>query len=155
MPGRVHTSAGTTMSVSAANPATFDAAGYAALAWTSIGEITDPGEFGRKFAVIKHNPVGSRGTRKFKGSFDEGQMNVKMALDNGDAGQQLLKTARDSDNDYSFKVVLPGGDTYYFQAKVTEFQIGGLTVDAVTAATVGLDLTTTNTGVGVVEALAP
>jgi hypothetical protein len=153
MPGRVHTSAGTTMSVSAAAPATFDAAGYAALAWTPIGEITDPGEFGRKFAVIKHTPVGTRGNKKFKGSFDEGQMNVKMALDNGDAGQQILKTARDNDNDYSFKVTLPGGDAYHFQAKVTEFQIGGMTVDAVTAATVGLELTTTNTGVGVVEVL--
>jgi hypothetical protein len=41
------TSAGTTFKVSASTPATWDAVGYAALTYTTVGEITNFGEFGR------------------------------------------------------------------------------------------------------------
>ena len=68
----VRTSAGTTLKVSASAPATFDKAGYSALTFTAVGEITDLGEFGREYALVTHNPVGTRGTQKFKGSFNEG-----------------------------------------------------------------------------------
>lgn len=151
----VDTSAGTLLHISAAAPATFNAAGYAALTWTPVGEVVDPGEFGRKYAVVKHNPVATRGTQKFKGSFDEGTMSLKLGLDNDDAGQILLHAAVLLDDPQSFKVTLPGGDTYYFQAMAMDFVIGGLTVDSVTSAACTLELTTSKTGIGIVEVLAP
>lgn len=152
----VFTTAGSTLHIKAAQPASFNSAGYGALTgWTKVGEITDFGDFGRKYNVVKHNPVDNRGTVKKKGSFDEGTMNLKLGLDTDDAGQILMKTARDSDNDYSFKVTTQNGDIYYFQAQVTEFMtnLGG--VDNITAASTSLELTTNSPGIGIVEVLAP
>lgn len=147
----VNTSAGTLLSISAAAPASFTAAGYAALTYTPIGEIVDPGEFGRKYAVVTHTPVGTRGTQKFKGSFNEGAMNLQMGLDTADAGQILLQAAVNSDAPHSFKVTLPSGAIFYFQGMAMEFVITGLTVDSITSASCALELTTSKTGVGVVR----
>jgi hypothetical protein len=74
--------------------------------------------------VLKRVPVAGRGTVKRKGSFDEGTMDLKLGLDTDDAGQILMKTALNSDNDYSFKVTTQSGDKYYFQAQVTSFKVG-------------------------------
>ena len=151
----VATTAGSTLGISSSNPATYDVTGYAALTFTEIGEITDFGEFGRQYNLVTHNPVASRGTQKFKGSFNEGTMSLTMALDTDDAGQVAVKAAVDSDANYSFKMTHHGsGDVYYFQAKVMSFRVGFSNVDAVTTATVELELTTNSDGVGVVESLA-
>lgn len=150
----VATTAGTTFSVSAGNPATFDVAGYAALTFTAVGEVTDLGEFGREYALVTHNPIGSRGTQKFKGSFNEGQIALQLGLDTDDAGQILMKAASQSDNNYSFKVATKNGDIYYFEAKVMSWKVGAGGVDSITSATAMLEITTSSTGVGVVEDLA-
>ena len=150
----VATSAGTTLAVSASTPATFNVAGYSVLSFTNVGEITDLGEFGREFALVTHNPVGSRGTQKFKGSFNEGTMSLTLGLDTDDAGQIIMKAGTLSDNNYSFEVTTQNGDIYYFQAKVMSWKVGVGGVDSITTATCTLELTTSSTGVGVVEDLA-
>lgn len=150
----VRSSAGTTIKISASTPATFDAAGYTALAMTTIGEVTDLGEFGREYNLITHNPLGSRGTVKKKGSFNEGSINVQLGLDTDDAGQILAKAAALSDADYSFAITTQNGDKYFFQAQVMSFKVGVGSVDSVTSATMLLELTSTSAGVGVVESLA-
>ncbi len=150
----VRTSAGTTLKVSSGAPLTFNAAGYEDLTFTSVGEITDLGEFGREYALVTHNPVGTRGTKKFKGSFNEGTMNLTLGLDTDDAGQILMKAASSSDSPYSFEVTTQNGDTYYFQAMVMSFKVGIGSVDSITTASCTLELTTSNGGVGVVEVLS-
>jgi hypothetical protein len=150
----VKTSASTTLHVSAAAPATFDSTGYGALTWTAVGEITDLGEFGRVYNLVTHNPVGSRGTVKKKGSFNEGTMDMSLGLDTDDAGQILLKAAAMSDSDYSFKVTTQNTDKYYFQAQTMSFKVGVGSVDSITSASVSLELTTNSAGVGIVEVLA-
>jgi hypothetical protein len=149
------TSAGTTLHVCAAQPATYDAAGYAALAWTAVGEVTDLGEFGRKYNLVTHQPLASRGTVKKKGSFNEGSINVQAALDTDDAGQIIMKAAALSDNDYSFKITTQNGDKYYFQAQVMGFMTNVGSVDKITSAAAELQITTNSAGVGIVEVDAP
>jgi len=155
----VRTSAGTTLQISASAPSTFDASGYDAVFTASpgpatVGEITDLGEFGREYALVTHMPVGSRGTQKFKGSFNEGTMALSLGLDTDDAGQIIMKAASISDNNYSFKVTTQNGDVYYFQAKVMSFKVNVSGVDSITTATTSLELTTSASGVGIVESLA-
>jgi hypothetical protein len=158
--GTVESAAGTTLRVSASQPATYDAAGYDTLfgsspGWGSlVGEITNFGDFGREFALITHNPVGSRGTQKLKGSFNEGQLPLTMGLDTDDAGQIKMKAASLSDANYSFVIETQGGDKYYFQAKVMSFKVGIGGVDNVVSANAVLEITTNSAGVGVVESLA-
>ena len=155
----VRTSAGTTLKVTSSAPATFDSSGYTTLFTASpvpatVGEITDLGEFGREFALVTHNPVGTRGTQKFKGSFNEGTMSLSLGLDTDDAGQIIMKAASLSDNNYSFMVTTQSGDKYFFQAKVMSFKVGVGSVDSITTATSTLELTTNASGVGIVESLA-
>lgn len=149
----VATSAGTVLKISAGTPGTFNVAGYEALTWTTVGEVTDLGEFGREYALVTHNPVGSRGTRKYKGSFNEGAMTLQLGLDTDDAGQILAKAASLSDADYSISVTTQNGDVYYMQAKVMSWKVGVGSVDSITTATCVLEITTTSAGVGVVEDL--
>jgi hypothetical protein len=155
----VYTSAGSTLTISASAPATFDGSGYAAVFAASpgpavVGEITDLGEFGREFALVTHMPVGSRGTQKFKGSFNEGTMAISLGLDTDDAGQIIMKAASISDNNYSFMVTTQSGDKYFFQAKVMSFKVNIAGVDSITTASASLELTTNAAGVGIVETLA-
>jgi hypothetical protein len=150
----VRTSAGSTIAISAAQPATFDQAGYEALTFTTIGEVTDLGEFGRDYALVTHNPIATRGTVKRKGSYNEGTMDMKLGLDNDDAGQIIAKAASESDNDHSIKVTLQDGSDYYFQAQVMNFKVGVGSVDTITNASIKLELTTAAGGVGIVEVLA-
>jgi hypothetical protein len=152
----VQTVAGASIAISAANPATFDSAGYAAVFAASpgpavIGDITDAGQHGRSYVVVTHNPIGSRGTQKFKGSFNEGQKVLTVAINEDDAGQTLAIAALDSDNDYSFKVTYQDGSIDYFQAKVTGFQKSMTGVDTMLTATLTLEITTNSAGVGVVH----
>jgi hypothetical protein len=156
----VQTVAGASISISATNPATYDASGYAAVFSASpgpavIGDITDAGQHGRSYTVVTHNPIGSRGTQKFKGSFNEGQKVLTVGINEDDAGQTLAITALDSDNDYSFKVLYQDGSIDYFQAKVTGFQKSMTGVDTMLSATLTLEITTNSAGVGVVHVAAP
>jgi hypothetical protein len=150
----VKTSAGSTIAISAASPATFDAAGYGALSFSLIGEVTDLGEFGREYALVTHNPIANRGTVKRKGSFNEGSIDLKLGLDTDDAGQIIAKSASQSDNDHSIKITTQNGDVYYMQAQVMSFKVGVGSVDSITNGSIKLELTTSDSGVGIVEVLA-
>lgn len=150
----VSTAAGTTIGIVLGAPTTFDAAGYAALVFVDIGEITDIPDFGREFELITHKPISSRGTVKKKGGFNEGSIDLKLGLNTDNAGQVLLKAAAMSDADYSFKVLHPTGDAYYFRALTLSFKVGTGSSGSIITATTKLELQTSSAGVGIVEVLA-
>lgn len=103
--------------------------------YTKISGITNMGEFGRQYNQGTFTPVGSRGTEKYKGSFDEGNPTFDLARDLSDQGQTDLQTALDKDEYQPFKIELddaPSGSgtsptTYEFRAKVMSLttNIGG------------------------------
>lgn len=134
------TSAGTTISVCATAPATYDQSGFEALSFTEIGEVTDMGEFGKTYNVVTHNPIGNRQTVKRKGSYNNGTVSLQMARVPSDAGQAILVAAVDSDNSYSFKVVLQDTTVLYFSAQVTSYPVNIGNVDSITAATVNCEI---------------
>jgi hypothetical protein len=149
----IGTVAGTKIGISATTPATYDVAGYEVLTYTNIGNIEDGGEHGREYAEVTFNPIDTRGTRKYKGSFNEGSQTLSIAYDSDDAGMILLKTALDSDDDYSFEVEYPNGDIDFFQAKVLTLTKATGGVDTMRMASVTLSITTSDNGVGIVEYL--
>jgi len=150
----VSTGAGTTIGIVLAAPGTFDAAGYAALTFIPIGEVTDIPDFGREFEMIAHKPISSRGTVKKKGGFNEGSIDLKLGLNTDDAGQVLLKAAALSDVDYSFKITCPTGDVYYFRALTLSFKVSVGNSGSIISATTKLELQTSSAGVGIVEVLS-
>ena len=147
----VRTAAGATIGISATAPTTFNKTGWEAATFTPIGEVTDLGEFGREYNLVTHNPLATRATQKKKGSYNEGAISLGLGLDNKDAGQILLKTASQSDNDYYFCITLQSGDKYFFPAQVMSFKTNVGSVDNIVNASVTLEIT----GTGVFEDLVP
>jgi hypothetical protein len=148
----VFTSAGTTIKISAGIPATNDAAGYAALTWTTIGEVTDLGEFGRVYNLVTHNPLATRATVKRKGSYNDGSVAMQLAIDDDDAGQVLALAALASDANYSFKITLQNGAIKYFQSQVMSFTTNVGSVDQITSAAITLEIDSEQ---GIISVVAP
>ncbi len=116
------TAAGSTLAISAASPVTEDAAGYAALAFTEIGQIEKIGALGAVFNKVEFQPL--KGPKqKHKGSVDYGSLAPSLAYDSADAGQTLLRTAADDATStlYAFEVTYPTGAKRYFQGRVFGF----------------------------------
>lgn len=113
------TAAGTAIGISAAAPATFDATGYAALTFTEIGGVEQIGAIGATTNKVEFQPL--KGPKeKHKGSTDYGSLQPSMAHDDDDAGQTLLRTAAEPDNNtlYSFQITYPNGKKRWSQGRV-------------------------------------
>lgn len=136
----VMTSAGSTLSIATGSPATYDATGFTALTYVVIGEVTDIGELGRDYSVVNHSPVGSRAVKKFKGSYNNGAMQIKLARDTSNAGQTAMRAALLSDADYSFKVTLQDLTKIHFIGKVTSFKVQVGTVDQITGSSCNIEI---------------
>lgn len=133
------TSAGTVISIGVA-PATYDRAGFEAVSFDVIGEITDAGEYGKVYNLVTHNPLATRKTVKKKGSYNNGSITLQLAIDEDDTGQIAALAALDSDDSYSIRVVKQNGATDYFTAQVMSFtdSIGG--VDSIESGSIQLEI---------------
>lgn len=132
------TSAGTTISLSAAQPATYNEAGYEALTWTVIGGVTDLGALPKKMhEIVTQYFVASRGAVKMKGGYDLGSQTITYAVTPADPGQDLVDTANESDAKYSVKVSNPNVGEIYAQALVAagELSYGDVNSPVTQAAT--------------------
>lgn len=137
----IQTSAGSTFAIATALPGTYDAAGFNALTWQLVGEVTDIGEFGKEFNLVTHTPVAGRQVKKLKGSYNNGAITLQMARDTAaPANQDKLKTALASDASYAFRVTLQDGGKLYFTGKVMSYKtaVGG--VDNVTGASTAIEI---------------
>jgi hypothetical protein len=136
------TAAGTIFSVSAAVPvAPATAITYAALTWVEVAEVTSIGARGKTFEVVTHKPLAYRGTYKRKGSYDNGQMAIGLAIAKEDDGQDLLTAALESDNSYAFKIEFPSGRIQYMPGQVSSFTDDDIgSTDAILAGTVNVEV---------------
>ena len=135
------TSAGSALAISASAPATEDEAGYAALAFTEIGQIEKIGALGAAYAKVEFQPL--KGPKqKHKGSVDYGSLQPSLAHDDTDAGQTLLRTAADSNSLYSFEVTYPTGAKRYFQGRVFGYPETTDGADTILMATPTLEINT-------------
>ena len=136
----VQTSAGTTLGIATGSPATFDSTGYNALTYTVVGEITDLGEFGKEFNLVTHIPLGNRQVKKFKGSFNNGSLQLQLGRDTANVGQIALRTALASDASFSFRVTLQDATKLYFTGKVMSYKTSVGSVDQITGAMTAIEI---------------
>lgn len=137
-----YTSAGTVLSISTDLPATYDEAGFAALTFTPIGEITGVPEHGDTYNPVTHNPIADRRTRVVKGSTALNEMSIPLALDRNDAGQVIARTHTSGakvDDPAAFKVEYPDGSTEYFNSLVMSFTVIADSVDSVLSGNINLN----------------
>jgi len=117
----IQTSLGTVYETSAAEPATYDAAGFLALTFTEVGEVTNLGDFGPTFEDVTHVPLKTGITEHRKGSVDYGELAMTVAADDSDAGQTLIDAGVNGANRdvvYSHKVTLQSGAIRYFTGQL-------------------------------------
>jgi len=137
---KAFTSAGTKLYMSASLPATYNQAGFAALSFTEVGEISDLGEFGRQYNLVTFNPLGDRRTVKRKGSYNDGTIAAQMARVPTDAGQIIVTAAVNSDLSRSIKIVLQNGTIFYTTVQVMSYTTNVGSVDQITSATVNMEI---------------
>lgn len=112
------TAAGTKLGISAGAPTTEDAAGYGAKTFTNIGRVENIGTFGATVGVTEFVPLDGP-KEKHKADVDYGTLAPRLAHDEDDAGQSLLRVASDVENNelYSYCVTFPSGAKRFFQAR--------------------------------------
>lgn len=74
--------------------------------WVEVDEVTNYGDFGPKFAKIAFESITNRLVRKYKGTRDDGTLQLNLGRNTSDNGQAKLRTASLSDDDYNFKIEL-------------------------------------------------
>lgn len=132
----VSTVAGTSIWISAAAPASQTVAGFAALTWTRIGEVTNMGSVsGREYNTSTHAPIDRAQQIEKKASYKLGTTEITVGWDEDDAGQMLVAAASKDYSVPSFKVIKQNGAIRYFTAQVSKFvEENGAIDDTVTGA---------------------
>lgn len=137
-------SVGTVVSVADASPATYDAAGFAALSWSACGELAELPSFGAEAALATHTPLATGIVAKRRGSLNYGSVALTMALSEDDLGQGVLQAAAEAgagaDAQVSVKVELVSGEIQYFTAQVMSYRTNVGNADAITMAEVTLEI---------------
>jgi hypothetical protein len=72
--------------------------------YTEVAEVIDIPAFGRQYNEVTYSPLSSRGVQKFKGSYNDGSIAVRLGKDASDEGQAAILAALDTDFDYNFKI---------------------------------------------------
>lgn len=117
-------SSGTTIAVCAALPATMNAAGFAALAFTQIRGVRAIPDIGEQYQTQESNAISQvrPGNRKV----GLAAMSLPLELIRiADAGQAMLRTAVDASASYSYRLKQMDGLTMYFTAGATNRTHGG------------------------------
>ncbi len=113
------TTAGATIALSSTAPGSYNQAGYEGVSFTTVGEVTDLGEFpDRVYDLISHRPLATDGEQNAKGNFTLGSQTVTFAVDPSDAGQALVAAAKNSRNKYSLRLQHPTLGTIYGRALI-------------------------------------
>jgi hypothetical protein len=146
----VVTFADAVISVSAAEPATYDQAGFEALTFTQIGEVISVGGRGRTYTDVSYKTLAERGTLHRKGSYDEPETTFEIGADRTDAGQIIMKAGSKSDDNHSFKIEYSNGEVDYFYGLIFSYVTNG--GDADTMRMISANIRIDRTGVLEVDA---
>lgn len=135
MAEKLYTGTGEKIYISATLPATKDQAGFEAVSWTKIADIESRTAIGKTYTQISFTAMDERFARMFKGDFSHETVDYVMGLNSAagqsDPGQEILRAARDSDDDFSFKIEYldnPGGTSNtirYYEGKVMSWKEQG------------------------------
>lgn len=112
---------GAAIAVSAATPATIDAAGFGALTYTSVGHITEWGEVGDSAEDTSETTLAGR-TFHANGALDGGAVPFTILIDGANSGQTILRTNNNTNTQVSVKITDPDGQIAYFYGVVANMK---------------------------------
>lgn len=114
-----YTASGATISISASLPATEDRAGFEALTYTEIGKVRSLGDLGDSWGTATYTLIAEARQKNLKTFKQAAAMNLTVLSGATGSGLTILEAAYESYNDYSFKIEMASGDTFYFFGIVT------------------------------------
>jgi len=136
-------SVGTQVYVSAAEPATYNSAGFGALSWTEVGEVESLGEYGGSAQISQFIPLATGTVKKRKGSLDYGTASMVIGKTT-DSGLAAMKSGFDGANKdviHSFKIVESDGSIGYFTAVIASYVYSLGDANTITRINCNVDLT--------------
>lgn len=96
-----------------AQPSELDATGFAALTWVEIKKIGKFPETGIETNIVTYDTVDTTVSIKSKGVSKSRDWTVEYARSLSDAGQDAVRTAAATDDNFAFKITRPDGSTVY------------------------------------------
>jgi hypothetical protein len=126
MPSPLVSSIGAIILLSAGNPATYNATGYAALTYTKIGNVGNIGERAEEWETDEFPDLETGSKQQAKTWRGTPSFDIEIGYDGDDTGLVLLKAAFASPNNYSVKITHADGEVDYFQAKITKLNHSAL-----------------------------
>lgn len=116
----------TIYAISAALPATYDAAGYGStgMVYTTISKMQTFSPHGSKRPINTFTPIAGA-AEKTKGTPDYGNADMVFGYIPTDAGQLIVKAAEASPNHYSLKITYSDGEIHYLDILVASFEFSG------------------------------
>lgn len=116
------TSTGVTIAAVEGAPATFDQAGFEALSFVNIGQVSNIPAFGPTIQVVESNPLATGITEKFVGFVNYGSVALEADYDDEDAGQALVTDAVTTTDasfgqNFSFELTYSTGAKRYWVGK--------------------------------------
>lgn len=144
----VNTAAGSRVYIGSVGPAA-NLAAYQADTYVEIGEVSDLGEFGDQVGVTNFTALKDRRVRKFKTTYDAGDLTITVGDDPSDAGQDAVIAALADDFEYNIKVELSdeltdGGTptTLYFSGPITSGRYNVGSVESIVQKTLMVGINT-------------
>ncbi len=142
----IETTAGTILSLSIAEPATYDDTGFDALTYTVVGQVSDLGEKGVSFSEVTFSDIALRYIEKLKGVANFGSQTIALGRNLTDAGQAILNNAMDIDGatvdtKHSIKIEYKDGVIEYYTALIMSYTTSYGSADQVIGANCLLAIT--------------
>lgn len=109
---------GATLEFASGAPATFDAAGYAAMTWTKVGGLVSLPEIGSADASVAAPDLETGRTETLKGATTGKTGTVVVKKIASDAGQAAVQAAAATTAENSFKITYADGSIIYITGPV-------------------------------------
>lgn len=129
----------TTYAISATLPATYNAAGYALLTFTTLDRVSTFPEFGAQSNTTEFVPI-TGAIEYIKGARRYGTGDILLADMPLDAGQVLLKAAEAGQLPYSLEITYPDGEIHYAEILVSSWKLSGASEGTVKTRTATVSL---------------
>ena len=113
---------GSEIFVSVETPDAETAAGYSALAWTSIGRVISAGEIGDTSEDVNYDILKTGRKRHVNGIADIGEIPITVEFEQTDAGQVVVQDASGTNDTHSFYAEDEDGEIQYFQGVVANYR---------------------------------
>lgn len=130
---------GASLAVSQALPATIDAAGFGALAYTPIRGARTVGDIGKQYQVVADNTIGLPRPVQRRTGLAQQSITVELYRIN-DVGQAMLRAAIDATGSFSYRLMAPDGLTLYFSAAASSRMHGGFAPGSIADTKVTLEI---------------